>query len=143
VKLLQPGVPGATRLARAAASCEDIGRALLPQTIRGSTPIVTRERRGPSPHVTEAAAYRPGVAASHGRPALCEKNYLRCPTYLAVSLWASLTSNSTFPRDEGRQNAFRHCIWQAILTFKLGHQTAQEWGNAHEMDQPPTTAKST
>ncbi|WP_372448394.1 DUF6973 domain-containing protein [Kibdelosporangium banguiense] len=35
-------------------------------------------------------------------------------------------------RKEG--NAYRHVIWQAMLTVALGSRSAAAWGNAHEGD---------
>ncbi|WP_433538665.1 LamG-like jellyroll fold domain-containing protein [Micromonospora sp. CA-249363] len=59
----------------------------------------------------------------------------QCAVYGAVSAWASQESNRSYP-EGGRQNAYRHCVWQAMLTFMFGSKSkAKAWGDAHEGNQ--------
>jgi RHS repeat-associated protein len=51
--------------------------------------------------------------------------------WLIYSKWAWNTAKDTYKKS-GDRNAFRHCIWQAVLTWRLGLQSAQAWADAHE-----------
>ncbi|GAA3689142.1 PA14 domain-containing protein [Lentzea roselyniae] len=56
----------------------------------------------------------------------------QCTIYLAISVWAMRTAASWYPWWERGQNAFRHCIWQAMLVFTMGYWVAYAWATAHE-----------
>lgn len=58
----------------------------------------------------------------------------QCGTYLWISSWAMSTARMYYPRWERGQNAFRHCIWQALLVVYMGWGNAVAWGDAHEGD---------
>jgi RHS repeat-associated protein len=62
---------------------------------------------------------------------LCRERPIQCGIYLSTSAWAANKANHTFP-EGGHQNSFRHCIWQAMLTFLMSSAAARTWGNAHE-----------
>jgi RHS repeat-associated protein len=64
----------------------------------------------------------------------CARHPWQCSMYLSISGWAATRANRTYP-EGGLQNAFRHCIWSAQLTYRLGHRNAWRWNEAHENGQ--------
>lgn len=56
----------------------------------------------------------------------------QCAVYLSISAWATKTAAAWYPRWERGQNAFRHCIWQAMLVVTMGFWNAYAWASAHE-----------
>ncbi len=76
----------------------------------------------------------------------CMASYFSC-SRLAVGLvreksWRQ--SQQAFPDREsssegGRQDAARHCIWQALSAYIESPATAAMWGDAHEKDNPAGT----
>ncbi|WP_406395818.1 DNRLRE domain-containing protein [Streptomyces sp. NBC_00887] len=60
--------------------------------------------------------------------ALCKKHPHGCYKWGIASDWAFSIAGGN-----GRyNNALRHCIWQARLTFMLGANAAKQWATAHE-----------
>ncbi|MQY16049.1 hypothetical protein SRB5_62410 [Streptomyces sp. RB5] len=58
-------------------------------------------------------------------------------TYKEVSEWALAESQAEKARNPNiDQNAYRHSIWQARLTYELGPESAERWADAHEAYYP-------
>ena len=62
----------------------------------------------------------------------CKWHPWQCSVWASVSAWAATKANQSYP-EGGRQNAFRHCIWSAVLSYRLGNFRAAQWNEAHEM----------
>jgi RHS repeat-associated protein len=65
----------------------------------------------------------------------CKKHPVQCGKWAAISGWAATTANKYYASGP-QQNAFRHCIWSAMLSFVLGNKTAYKWNEAHETGDP-------
>lgn len=61
----------------------------------------------------------------------CAKHFWACPFVAADSVWASRTAKSAY-KNSNKQNAYRHCIWQAMLMWDFSHKIAKTFGDAHE-----------
>ncbi|WP_425575602.1 DUF6973 domain-containing protein [Streptomyces gobitricini] len=48
------------------------------------------------------------------------------------SYWAAKTAKKAY-KNSNKQNAYRHCIWQAILVWDFGWTIAKAFGDAHEV----------
>ena len=57
-----------------------------------------------------------------------------CSTWAADSAVALLIGRMY--RDSWKQNAYRHCTWQCLLTAHLGKQRAETWALLHEIGAP-------
>ncbi|GIF01560.1 hypothetical protein Ari01nite_90240 [Paractinoplanes rishiriensis] len=62
----------------------------------------------------------------------CSTHKIECATYVLTSAWALASAKTAFPLNKGKRNAYRHCIWQGLLNFQLGRNSAAAWGTAHE-----------
>ncbi|MFB7475212.1 RHS repeat-associated core domain-containing protein [Kitasatospora sp. NPDC056184] len=64
----------------------------------------------------------------------CDRDLLDCVTYMKEAV-VSMTNTKLWlgTNDGEKANAFRHVLWQANLTLKLGQTKAQAFGEAHEM----------
>ncbi|MER5311616.1 RHS repeat-associated core domain-containing protein, partial [Streptomyces sp. NPDC002773] len=62
--------------------------------------------------------------------AVCALYIWRCGGMMAITWWA--VEKAKIYRDSAKQNAFRHCIWQAMLTWSYGAGVASSLGRAHE-----------
>ena len=65
----------------------------------------------------------------------CIRTPWECPTWALISRFAKARALELFPTsvaNDGLGDAFRHCLWQCLLTRNLGAQSASEWGAAHE-----------
>jgi hypothetical protein len=87
----------------------------------------SREKKGSStkpPHRAERAR--------------CKDLAYECGVWAAVSAWAKITAKKKFGRkgQGGRQNAMRHMLWQAALTYIVGWNSAYAWASAHEEGSP-------
>ena len=51
---------------------------------------------------------------------------------IASTFQLNLFDNRQFGGEGGVGNAFRHTLWQAIITNRLGENTATQVGNSHE-----------
>lgn len=65
----------------------------------------------------------------------------RCLAYPGQCYWWARSSATAFvlskPIQDGwKENAYRHCIWQCLLTYRIGWDAAEKWGNAHEAADP-------
>jgi hypothetical protein len=76
----------------------------------------------------------------------CALHPLECTEYLGISAWAYKIASDAYKK-KGEANAYRHCIWQARLTWVFQSQsTAKKWGDAHESSSqgsPADRAEST
>ncbi|WP_345038356.1 RHS repeat-associated core domain-containing protein [Streptomyces sannanensis] len=63
---------------------------------------------------------------------VCAMYPFSCPGMMALSYWALRQAKSWY-RHGPKQNAFRHCIWQAVLTWAYGSRKASRLGYAHEV----------
>lgn len=61
-------------------------------------------------------------------------HFWECQQWAVISFFAARVSEETIPRSKpnGRQDALRHCIWQACLTSALGWRLAKKFGDLHE-----------
>jgi hypothetical protein len=65
------------------------------------------------------------------------KHPLDGATYLSISAWAMRTAREEYEKDPSiDENAFRHTIWQARLSYEMGPEKAREWADAHEAYHP-------
>ncbi|KUL23947.1 hypothetical protein ADL15_44850 [Actinoplanes awajinensis subsp. mycoplanecinus] len=65
----------------------------------------------------------------------CKKRVAECSTYLSVGKQVLDRVAKVFKgqnHTNGRRNAYRHCIWQGLLTYWLGESRAKAWAKAHE-----------
>jgi hypothetical protein len=60
----------------------------------------------------------------------CARHPVQCRDYALIPDWALREAKRY--RNKGDNNAYRHCIWQAVLTWKIGANNAAAWGDAHE-----------
>ncbi|MFB7180796.1 DNRLRE domain-containing protein [Streptomyces sp. NPDC056257] len=70
----------------------------------------------------------------------CAKYWWACWGVADVSWWASQTAKSAY-KDSNKQNAYRHCIWQAMLVWDFGYTIAKAFGDAHEVKHRYTKNK--
>ncbi|MFD4868436.1 RHS repeat-associated core domain-containing protein [Streptomyces sp. NPDC058412] len=70
----------------------------------------------------------------------CARYWWACCGVADVSWWASQTAKSAY-KDSNKQNAYRHCIWQAMLVWDLGYTIAKAFGDAHEVKHRCTKNK--
>ncbi|MGW4200628.1 DNRLRE domain-containing protein [Streptomyces sp. NPDC004726] len=61
----------------------------------------------------------------------CVKYWWLCGSVAQHSAWVAWTAKRTY-KNSNKQNAYRHCLWQAILTWDLGDWVAKAFGDAHE-----------
>ncbi|MFF5789321.1 DNRLRE domain-containing protein [Streptomyces sp. NPDC012693] len=61
---------------------------------------------------------------------VCALYFWRCGGMMAITWWA--IEKAKIYRDRAKQNAFRHCIWQAMLTWSYGVGVASSLARAHE-----------
>ena len=45
--------------------------------------------------------------------------------------------------DDTKENAFKHCLWNALMSYKIGEDLAREFGNAHEAGMMESHPEST
>ncbi|WP_181767559.1 DUF6973 domain-containing protein [Streptomyces albidus (ex Kaewkla and Franco 2022)] len=70
---------------------------------------------------------------------LMESRPLEGADYLSISKWASETAAEEKEKNPDiDENAFRHTIWQAKLTYSMGEEKAELWADAHEAYHPRT-----
>ena len=60
----------------------------------------------------------------------CAQHPGQCVDYMNVGNWA--WNESKRYRNKGDHNAYRHCIWQAVPTWKMSEGNAAAGGRAHE-----------
>ncbi|MFF3316209.1 DNRLRE domain-containing protein [Streptomyces sp. NPDC003035] len=75
-----------------------------------------------------------GMVSIHGllpEAAVCALYAFYCGGLMAISYWALRQAKKDY-RNGAKQNAYRHCIWQAVLTWSFGSRVAKRLGNAHE-----------
>ncbi|MFE7189561.1 RHS repeat-associated core domain-containing protein [Kitasatospora sp. NPDC057541] len=69
---------------------------------------------------------------------LCWDNKSDCTVYVAESMWAMRENQYKEGGQGGAEaNAYRHVLWQASLTARLGREKAEKWAAAHEAYYPP------
>jgi RHS repeat-associated protein len=68
--------------------------------------------------------------------ARCRTHKSQCAIYVSVSAWATSVALALYRNNGGKQNAFRHMIWQAALSIHLGVASAKAWATAHEGPGP-------
>ncbi|MFV2117562.1 DNRLRE domain-containing protein [Streptomyces sp. Act-28] len=61
----------------------------------------------------------------------CARYWYVCLDVGVHSAWALSEAKNAY-RDSNKQNAYRHCIWQAIITWNFGSRIAKAFGDAHE-----------
>ncbi|WP_256097950.1 DNRLRE domain-containing protein [Streptomyces sp. MnatMP-M17] len=61
---------------------------------------------------------------------ICALFFLWCADMSYVTAWALSEAKKRY--SGAKQNAYRHCIWQAMLTWAVGSYLAKALGNAHE-----------
>jgi hypothetical protein len=75
--------------------------------------------------------------ANPAEKALVLKHPIDGATYLSISAWAMRTAHEEYEKDPSiDENAFRHTIWQARLSYEMGPEKAREWADAHEAYHP-------
>lgn len=57
-----------------------------------------------------------------------------CAVNVGLGRWATQAAERRYPRSppNGREDAYRHCIWQGCLALILGPNQAQVFGDLHE-----------
>jgi hypothetical protein len=74
-----------------------------------------------------------GVLKSANEQTVCDNSPLDCVEYLKDGAWAETASSLKYGWDENPQrNAYRHCLFSAILVHRMGPNTAWDWLDAHE-----------
>ena len=74
------------------------------------------------------------------------------PIAAAKANWARNTANtvtaglfgSNWNSDNTRENAFKHCLWNALMAYSMGEDLARQFGEAHEygmMENYPESTK--
>ncbi len=63
--------------------------------------------------------------------AICALFLLWCADMAYITYWALGEAKKRYSNG-AKQNAYRHCIWQAMLTWAVGSTLAKALGNAHE-----------
>jgi RHS repeat-associated protein len=63
----------------------------------------------------------------------CLFHPFQCPIWAWSSTQAIALSRLKYHSDIRIENAIRHCVWQCLLTYRLGWYAAQKWGWAHEV----------
>ncbi|WP_432149885.1 DUF6973 domain-containing protein [Streptomyces sp. bgisy029] len=71
----------------------------------------------------------------------CAKYFYVCLDVGADSLWAAQQAKKAYS-NSNKQNAYRHCIWQAIMTWHFGSKIAKAFGDAHEKKHKNSKKKS-
>jgi RHS repeat-associated protein len=115
-----------------------LGRFMQPDPVRLEENPFTYSRDNP---VTSADPG--GLATPFGRINSAEWNYCMdhdrfftgvCQKWLFVSAWASIYAQKIYPNSprNGKQDAFRHCIWQSHLVAYIGLSYAVLFGRLHE-----------
>ncbi|MFJ3789572.1 RHS repeat domain-containing protein [Kitasatospora sp. NPDC090091] len=76
-------------------------------------------------------------AFNSAESALCSENHDECAIYATESVWALDEVDTYLGESSGEKaNAYRHVIWQACLTARLGKEKAEKWAAAHEAYYP-------
>jgi RHS repeat-associated protein len=63
--------------------------------------------------------------------AICALFILWCADMIYITHWALKEAKRAY-KNGPKQNAYRHCIWQALLTWAVGSNLAKSLGWAHE-----------
>ncbi|WP_338675262.1 DNRLRE domain-containing protein [Streptomyces sp. SCSIO 30461] len=71
--------------------------------------------------------------------AICALFFLWCADMIYVTNWALSEAKKRYSNG-AKQNAYRHCIWQAMLTWSVGSYLAKSLGNAHEKNAGKSAA---
>lgn len=71
----------------------------------------------------------------------CAKYFYVCLDVAADSVWAAKQAKKTYS-NSNKQNAYRHRIWQAIMTWHFGSKIAKAFGDAHEKKHKKSKKKS-
>ncbi|MFE7766838.1 DNRLRE domain-containing protein [Streptomyces sp. NPDC057438] len=71
--------------------------------------------------------------------AICALFLLWCADMSYITYWALGEAKKRYSNG-AKQNAYRHCIWQAMLTWAVGSSLAKALGNAHERNAAGTKA---
>jgi hypothetical protein len=61
----------------------------------------------------------------------CTKYWWACWGVADDSYWALKEAKKAY-KNSNKQNAYRHCIWQAMLVWDFGKTIAKAFGDAHE-----------
>lgn len=56
----------------------------------------------------------------------------RISLFVTISVTAHQSAKTVYPTDKGRENAFRHALWQILLACKFDNETAENIGDIHE-----------
>ncbi len=69
---------------------------------------------------------------------LCVGNPSACLKIRSAATYAENEAFNVFPDGarHGRQDAFRHALWNAVMTTEISYWWAEHWSNAHESDAP-------
>lgn len=82
-----------------------------------------------------------------------EKELVKAHPLAAVQVaWARDTANAvteglfgeSWKTENTRENAFRHCLWNALMAYTIGPELARQFGDAHEygmMEKYPENTK--
>ncbi|MER6361617.1 RHS repeat-associated core domain-containing protein [Kitasatospora sp. NPDC001527] len=93
-------------------------------------PAVTEQQRKELDRSTD-------FTLSEAEDAVCEENKAECRIYKVESAWAiEQTLEEEHALSGERANAYRHVLWQASLTARLGREKADRWAAAHEAYYP-------
>ncbi|MEU5168711.1 DUF6973 domain-containing protein [Streptomyces mutomycini] len=71
----------------------------------------------------------------------CAKYWWACWGVADDSYWAQREAKKAY-KSSNKQNAYRHCIWQAMLVWDFGWTIAKAFGNAHEAKHKNTKDKA-
>ncbi|MFF7545980.1 DNRLRE domain-containing protein [Streptomyces canus] len=71
--------------------------------------------------------------------AICALFLLWCADMAYITYWALGEAKKRYSNG-AKQNAYRHCIWQAMLTWAVGSTLAKALGNAHEKNAGSSAA---
>ncbi|MEE1832318.1 DNRLRE domain-containing protein [Streptomyces sp. SP17KL33] len=71
--------------------------------------------------------------------AICALFLLWCADMAYITYWALGEAKKRYSNG-AKQNAYRHCIWQAMLTWAVGSSLAKALGNAHEKNAGSSAA---
>ncbi|GGL18287.1 DUF6973 domain-containing protein [Deinococcus radiotolerans] len=83
-----------------------------------------------------------GLGPAQG--ALCNAHLINCYKTKLYKDQAQRVARTKYGNGEqnGKIDAYRHTYWNALMTRGAGVQWATDFANAHEADNPPSSAKS-
>ncbi|MFJ5549443.1 RHS repeat domain-containing protein [Streptomyces sp. NPDC093225] len=117
-------------------------RRLLGDRLRDDLFNRTRWQIGPNVDDREMGEIRgtDGYNMNLAERELCREHKLECVDYMTLGKWAIDNADKQFGKGESdEKNAYRHVLWQGLLTSRMGENRAAVWGEAHEAYQSSTS----